>query len=129
LKTPKSRKAEEAIKRGKKLIIKVLKDGKPLPNIKVEIHSKPMVGYTNDEGVVEFENVEEGDHTIKIIHENGEDEQPLAISGDKSQYDIVVNVSLQQKEEKPKNYLYYGIGVLLISLIVFIILKRKKRNG
>ncbi|MGG2201927.1 Ig-like domain-containing protein [Paenibacillus validus] len=39
-------------------------NGKPLPNIQVEIHSEPQVTVTNEKGEYFFEKVELGNHTV-----------------------------------------------------------------
>lgn len=46
------------------------KDGNPLANYKVELHSVPRITYTNASGVFEFVDVEVGSHTLKIFDKN-----------------------------------------------------------
>ena len=47
------------------------KDGKPLKNYTVELHSTPRTVKTDENGYFKFENVEEGDHTITIQDPDG----------------------------------------------------------
>ena len=48
------------------------KDGNPLKNHTVELHSTPRTVVTDKNGYFEFKNVEEGDHTLTIKDTNGE---------------------------------------------------------
>ena len=47
------------------------KDGNPLKNYTVELHSTPRTVKTDENGYFKFENVEEGDHTLTIIDPDG----------------------------------------------------------
>lgn len=43
--------------------------GNPIEGLKIELHSKPRVTYTDEKGEYLFENVEFGEHTIIVIDE------------------------------------------------------------
>ena len=42
-------------------------NGNPIKNSKVEMHSDPMYTYTDENGYFKFEDVEIGDHTLKVF--------------------------------------------------------------
>ena len=55
------------------------KDNKPLAKVKVTLRSEPREGTTNDEGIVEFEDVELGDHTAYYKVDGQDQQQVLSV--------------------------------------------------
>ena len=54
--------------------------GNPIKNAKVELHSRPRVVYTDENGYFIFPEVEEGNHTLYVF--NGKDEEVCEIAID-----------------------------------------------
>ena len=52
-------------------------DGKPLSNARLELHSDPLVTYTDENGYFEFVNVPVGNHKIYLADENYSDKLVL----------------------------------------------------
>lgn len=48
-------------------------DEEPLKGLKIELHSNPMITYTDENGYFEFTDVELGEHTLYLSSENNSD--------------------------------------------------------
>lgn len=73
------------------VIITILnKAGKPEPNVKVTLHSDPMVAYTDDNGVVSFKNVASGEHTAIAESAEGTAETKLQVTAAQEKVSLTV---------------------------------------
>ena len=76
--------------------VKVEHRGSPLAGAIVELNSDPRTGVTDNNGIVAFQEVEKGEHTLKIAYENYKAEQKLMVEGDKKEFNVSINVDLKQ---------------------------------
>lgn len=81
------------------VIITILnKSGDPEPNVKVTLHSDPMVGYTDSNGVVTFKNVEKGEHTATAETPDGIAETKLQVTAQQEKVSLTVNKSTPENQ-------------------------------
>lgn len=108
------------------LAIRVEHDGQPVKNARIELHSKPRYGVTDDKGIVRFEDVEKGNHTLKIAYNAFKAEQKITVEGDEKEKNITINVELKQ------NFMPMGILIsiicILLGIILLLLLKLKKKE-
>lgn len=113
-------KSAEEVPQGYIVNVKVLdKNKKPVAGAKVTIHSKVQEAITNKEGVVEFKNVEQGEHKVFIAYDNFEGQQTVNLTGDVKQFDL--SVTVQQKSILLSPLVYIVGGVLGVAIIVLLI--------
>ncbi len=91
-------------------------NGNPLPNHKVELHSKPQSAVTDENGFVIFQRVKTGEHTLFVYNENGEKlvETPLVVKPSKNK-----ETKLEWHEEKGYTA-YISDETLLLEVAVVI---------
>jgi len=91
----------------------------PIEGAKVTMHSKIQEATTNKEGIVEFKNVEAGDHKVLIAYNNFEGEQSVNLTGDVKEFDL--NVTVQEKSVllSPLAIGIIGILILIIAIMTF----------
>lgn len=79
------------------------KAGNPEPNVKVTLHSDPMVGYTDSNGVVLFKNVAAGEHTATVETPDGTAETKLQVSAPQEKVSLIVNKSIPANQTSLNN--------------------------
>jgi hypothetical protein len=103
-------------------------NGKPVEGAKVTLHSKVREPLTNQDGIVEFKNVEPGEHKVIITYGNYQGEQSVYLSGDEKEFDL--NITIQQEAISPSSLRYGIIGVMgviiIVSIVLLIKVKRQK---
>lgn len=104
------------------LAIRVLHEGVPLKNAQVELHSEPRYGTTDENGMVRFEGVEKGTHTLYIAQNSYKAQEKITVAGEDTQIDITVHVEMK------KSLLPTWIWVSVIGILVLIILVLLKRR-
>ena len=75
-------------------------DGTPIANSEVTLHSNPMIGTTDSNGNVTFNNVELGDHTLTVINNNKTISTAIKLTGgtnDIVQTDGKYNVKIKKE--------------------------------
>lgn len=65
-------------------------DGKPAVNVKVELHSDPKIGYTDEKGNVVFTGVETGKHTVIIEINGAKSETPIDLTNMSKDYKLSI---------------------------------------
>jgi len=68
--------------------------GEPIEGAKVTLYSEPITKYTDENGVVVFENVSPGEHRIVVEHEGQIGEQKVVLSGQVETFDFRVKLEL-----------------------------------
>lgn len=117
------------IKCGYKVNIKVLDlEGNPIKGAKITIHSKVQEGYTDEEGLVKFENVESGEHKIIIAYEDYEGEQTINLTGDVKEFDLTVNVSPTKSFMSIEGYVLIAVlSIIIIGMSVYVFKLKKAK--
>lgn len=96
----------------------------PISNARVELHSEPMVAYTDEQGVAVFDRVEKGEHTLKIAYADYEGEEKLTLTGDEvREFRLTVEV-----EKTGSPWLWLGGGAVFAAFFTLLFLIRKKRS-
>jgi len=112
---------------GYKVKVKVVDtDKNPVEGAKVTIHSKVQEATTDKDGVAQFTGVEAGDHKVLIAYKNFEGEQSVNLSGDVKEFSL--NVTVQEKPFSLSLLAWgiIGILVLIITILIVVLVKRKK---
>lgn len=121
--------AETLAREGCRVEVTVVDESlKPIGEARVEIHSDPQVGYTDERGVVLFENVPKGEHTIKIAYANFTGEQKVTLEGDTvKEFKFEIRVVEEKTFRFDNRAIIAGaIGLVVVSFLVGWGLKRKK---
>lgn len=105
------------------LKIKVMNGNEPVVGAEVELHSTPRYATTDENGVAIFNDVEEGDHKLKVNYDGYETQQDLKVDGEKKDIEITLNVTLT-KQLIP-NWAIITFFILICGGFVFIIFKKK----
>ena len=108
------------------LAIKIENDGKPLRNAKIELHSKPQYGTTDDQGIVRFENVEPGNHTVKVAYKTYAAEQKITVDGEDKEIEVSFNVTL--KDESVPTTLWVAVISVLLGIILMLIIRLQTKK-
>ncbi|MGD9129247.1 MAG: carboxypeptidase-like regulatory domain-containing protein [Candidatus Woesebacteria bacterium] len=106
-----------------KLRIKLVHKGKPLKGARVELHSEPKTGITNDEGEIIFDQVEAGTHSLKISYNDYEIEQKINVEGEEREFDLLINL-----EMKSKSFPLWMLVIIVFILIIPLYIYFLKRN-
>jgi hypothetical protein len=107
------------------IVITIIEKGKPLVGVKVELYSEPRLGMTNSKGVVEFDNVEAGNHTLKAEYNGRNIEKKITVDGSDENIDIEVNMS----EADSNSWLWIVIIIIILAITVwFFYSKRNLKN-
>ncbi len=103
------------------------KYSKPIPHVKVELHSDPKIGFTNDQGIVAFTDVDIGQHTIKVNSDGYTGQHPidLANSDNPLAEEFKITVQVTKKIELP--WLLIIIALCSIIILVTIMARKKKK--
>jgi hypothetical protein len=98
----------------------------PIEGAKVTMHSKIQEATTNKEGIVEFKNVEAGDHKVLIAYQNFQGEQSVNLTGDVKEFDL--NITVQEKSVLLSPLaigIIGGMGIVILILVIYVIKTRK----
>lgn len=115
---------------GYNLVIKVVDtNGKPVKGAKVSIHSAVQEAISDENGIVDFKNVESGDHNVVIAYNNYVAQQTINLSGDTK--NISITVTLQPDNSLFRKYwiIIGSVSLLLILSLLFIIFRAKSKNA
>lgn len=96
----------------------------------VTVHSEPQIGKTNDQGIVEFSGLAQGEHTVQIAYDGYRGEQSVYLSGDQETYNLDITV---EKENNYGNILLGVLGGVILAGVIFggyyfFYRKRKKKK-
>lgn len=101
---------------GYDITIKVEKDGKPVANATVEIHSVPRRTVTDKEGIARFTNVEKGDHKVFLSYKDYKGEEKITVDGLKK------DVSINMKVELKPNATYFSTAAIIVIILLLIVI-------
>lgn len=104
-------------------------NNKPVAGATVTLHSNPQTATTDENGVAQFNNVEEGDHKVLIEYDGYKGEQSLNLSGEVKEFDLNIKVQKDNLQISPLAFEIIGVlGIVIISLIILLI-KTKKASS
>lgn len=110
-------------------------DGNPLARIKVQLRSEPREGTTGDDGIVEFEDVELGDHTAYYSVNGNDQQQTLSVVDnailDEDGEESVPLQSITLVATSTTNivpFVVSGLSLLLFAVIGAVIFKRVRSD-
>ncbi len=88
---------------------------RPVPGAKITLHSNVQEAVTNNEGIAEFTNVEQGEHRVIIAYNGFNGEQSVNLTGDVKEFDLNVTV-------KPSALTLSPLAIALIIVLGFAVL-------
>lgn len=103
------------------LHLKLKNEDEPLVGAKIELHSDPKSGVTDQNGELILRDIEPGEHTLKIAYQDLETEQKIQFEGEKQVIDLAVNVTLQAKKFTWWHWLMMFIGIICAAGIGFYV--------
>ena len=103
-------------------------DKKPVVGANVTIHSKVQTAITNNDGMAEFKNVEQGDHKVLIAYGNYKGEQSVNLTGDVKEFDLNVQVKTQSVFLSWQVIAVIGVLVFIILLQFFLAYRRRQNR-
>lgn len=104
-------------------------NGQPLAGAKIELHSKPKYGTTNEKGMVTFTDVEKGEHTLKIAYNQYQAEEKLTVDGDKEDFNVAISVNLTAPESTRHAGLWFMVGSAVVAILVLIVVLRHGKKS
>lgn len=111
------------------------KEKKPFKNKTIELHSDPLISKTDNKGVVEFNDVPPGEHTVVYSKGSKKYEQKIAVDDvaatgvDGIQTAAVQNVSVIYGEVNQSNLLLTGITISAVAAVIALIIYLGYRSG
>ncbi|HTK03811.1 MAG TPA: sialate O-acetylesterase [Alphaproteobacteria bacterium] len=103
--------------------------GNPVEGARITIHSKIQEATTDKDGIARFTNLESGDHTVLIAYKNFEGEQSLNLSGDVKEFNLNITVQEKKFSLSPLAWGIIGVLSLVIVLLIFIIIKNRRKKA
>lgn len=107
------------------LTIRVMNEGKPLANTRVELHSTPRYGKTDENGIATFKDVEGGRHKLKLVHSAYAAEKDIVVDGEDKDFDVSIKVSMSKDLVPAWVWMLIVLGLLFV---IFGLLKKKKKQ-
>jgi hypothetical protein len=98
---------------------------KPVSGAKVTLYSSIQEKITNKDGVVEFENIEPGNHKIVVDYKGYRGEQSINLAGDVKEFTITVQIQPRSGFSDPIIKLIIGFLILIILIFLFLFLRLK----
>jgi lysophospholipase L1-like esterase len=111
--------------------IKVVdKQNKPVSGAKVIIHSNVQEATTDENGIVNFSNVEPGDHRVLVSYDNYEGEQSFSLTGEMKDFNLDVTIKKKSMFTSPIFLKIVGsLSAIIIVLIFFLLKFKSKKNS
>lgn len=106
--------------------IKITHKDEPLKNTKVVLADTLQESTTDENGFAIFEQIKGGLHRFKIVHQAYASEKEIEVSGDNPEFDISVNVVLNEPLFTTRGWLLIITSILSIFSITLIAVRRKK---
>ncbi len=101
----------------------------PIKGAKVQMHSKIQEAVTDENGIVHFNNVESGDHTVLIAYNGYEGQQSLNLTGDIEEFNLNITVQLNNVSLTRQVLIIFGIlGIVIIGLVVLLLRAKSSKN-
>jgi CheY-like chemotaxis protein len=114
------------VKRMYSVIVKVVnKKNEVLSDVEVELHSDVKIQTTNENGVAEFENVEEGIHVLIVSYKGERVESEVQVTGDESE-EIVIKIVLEGKDLSVWVYITISCSVMVIIMLIILLFLSKR---
>lgn len=112
--------------------LKIVDDsGNPLPFVKVTMFSKPKETITNENGIAYFANVEPGEHTVVVEHDDKVGEQKIKVEGESEE--ISYTIAVEPANPFLNIWVILVISGLVLALVLLYIkhyrhVSKNKRN-
>ena len=92
----------------------------PLGGVTVQLGSSQVLGTTDERGMVAFENVAKGSHTIRIVDAAFAVEETVEIDGAEEQFDIQITLDTNEANNQKYMLLAQIAGVTNIVLLIIL---------
>ncbi|PIU68766.1 hypothetical protein COS81_02715 [candidate division WWE3 bacterium CG06_land_8_20_14_3_00_42_16] len=102
--------------------------GEPIEGAKVTLYSEPITKYTDENGVVVFENVSPGEHRIVVEHEGQIGEQKVVLSGQVETFDFRVKLELANPFNRRNVIAIIGILVSIVGFLLVLVFRMRRRG-
>jgi uncharacterized GH25 family protein len=108
------------------LNVKVLAQGKPLEGVDVTLHSKVQKAKTDKNGIAQFENVEEGEHTVLLVKDEYKGKQKVNITGEEKEQTLTVNVTMTGGTFSTTSIIIISILSTLVLIMGAVIIRQRR---
>jgi hypothetical protein len=104
---------------------------KPVKGAKVVLHSTPREGTTDSQGLINFSNVEPGDHKVAISYKGQTGEQGITVGSDSATAspEVAITIRIQATDPFSDHRVRWSLIVMItviITLLAALIYKRKQ---
>jgi hypothetical protein len=106
-----------------KLIVKIVDpNDKPIAGVKVVLFSTAQEKITDKNGLVEFDNIDSGNHRLVINYQDQQNEHTINLSSDEKE--VSITISLERKPSILKNIALMIAVLGIAGLAVYLIYKK-----
>jgi len=103
-------------------------DGNPIDGARVELHSDPLVTYSDENGYAYFENISPGEHKLLVSYGDYTGEQAVTAIGEDEKIQLEVKLEPNKKRSYQWLFMGAGSGIGLVLIVIGLIRKNKKRQ-
>lgn len=100
----------------------------PVDGATVTIHSDPQTAFTNEKGIVEFSNVEPGDHRIVVAYNGFEGEQAINLTGDVQEFNLTITIQPKNVLLAPQVLAVVGVMTVVILILLILLIRSKRKT-
>jgi hypothetical protein len=101
----------------------------PIEGARVTLYSEPITQYTDENGVVVFEDVSQGEHRIVVEHKGQIGEQKVVLSGQVETFDFRITLEPTNPFTQPNVMAITGILVLIIGFLLAWVFRMKRKDA
>ncbi len=113
---------------GYHLNVKVIDEkNDPIKGAKITIHSKVQESITDDNGLVRFEDVEQGQHQVLIAYNGYQGEQTVNLTGDIKEFNLNFTIQMKPVLFAPQVLIIIGVMGSVIVVLTFLLWRSKSR--
>lgn len=120
----------ESIDKRFKVNLTVLdEEGQPVGGAKIELHSDPKYGTTDENGVVRFEDVEAGQHQLAINFDGYKGIQALFLDPNREEDTVNITVNINLTKEFAPWWVWFTLGIAVTTAFftIFWYLRRNRK--
>jgi hypothetical protein len=100
----------------------------PVKGAKITIHSKVQEATTDENGLVHFNNVEQGQHQVLIAYNGYQGEQSVNLTGDTKEFNLSFTIQMKPVLLSPQVLTIVGMMGLVIVSLSFLLIRARSRK-